>query len=126
MMITVAKSKRVAHTVHPFIQQQQSESQADEKAQLKVIAQSLREAAKKGTEALAAYWNTVAANYRNPDMVAFYNAELAKAQEVDRQKDEQRHISAGVVPVEQSAPRQQQETHPQYEDTRDDSGIEDF
>jgi hypothetical protein len=127
MMITVAKSKRVPHTVHPFVVHAATASPADEKMILKQICQSIRNAAKNGTESLAAYWNTVTTNYRNPDVVSFYNGELLKAQEVDRQKEEQAHINSGVVPVSDNQPSYANYGDPgsSYDD-RGSSGIEDM
>lgn len=128
MMITLAKAKRVPHTVHPFVQHQAAAASPDqEKAQLRAICQSLREAGKSGTASLNAYWNTVTSNYRNPEMINFYNGELSKAQEVDRNMEMQAHKSAGVVPVSDAPPAYTEADIPSMtQDDRGGSGIEDF
>jgi hypothetical protein len=126
MMITVAKSKRVPHTVNPFVQHSAPASQADHDLMLKTIAQSLKNAATQGSEPLNAYWNTVTSNYRNDKMIAFYNSQSAVAAEVDRQADLAAHTAAGVVPVTESAPAYTEADIPQQADDRGESGIEDF
>lgn len=126
MMITVAKSKRVPHTVYPFVQQQPAATQVDHDLMLKNIAQSLKNAAQKGSAALAAYWNTVTADYRNDKMIAFYNTQSAVAAEVDNQAAIAAHVAAGVVPVSQQAPAYTDDDIPAPVDDRDLSGIEDF
>jgi len=126
MMITVAKAKRVAHTVHPFVQHQAPATQGDTDAILRNIAQSLKNAAQNGTEALAAYWNTVITDYRNDKMVAFYNTQASVAAEVDNQKAIAAHVAAGVVPVSESAPAYTDDDIPAARDDRDESDIERF
>lgn len=126
MMITVAKSKRVPHTVYPFVHQQVAASQVDHDLMLKTIAQSLKNAALKGSAALAAYWNTVTADYRNDKMVAFYNAQSSVAAEVDNQAAIAAHVAAGVVPVSQQAPAYTDDDIPPARDERGESDIERF
>jgi hypothetical protein len=93
---------------------------------LKNIAQSLKNAAQKGSAALAAYWNTVTADYRNDKMIAFYNAQSAVAAEIDNQAAIAAHVAAGVVPVSQQAPAYADDDIPAARDERGNSGIEDF
>jgi hypothetical protein len=126
VMITVKRGKKVKHTVYPLVHHQPALSQADHDLMLKTIAQSIKNAALRGSEALAAYWNTVTTDYRNDKMVAFYNAQAAVAVEVDNQRAIAAHKAAGVVPVSESTPNYTDDDIPAARDEREQSGIENF
>lgn len=127
VVITVKRGKKVKHTVYPLVNQQAAAtSPEDEKAQMRQMCQAMRNAAKTGTASLAAYWNTVTSNYRNQDMINFYNGELAKAQEVDRQAELAAHAAAGVVPVSNEPAPYTEADIPQQADSRGESDIERF